>query len=256
MVRPLTKHDKEGNRYVRPPKIEAMTEAALAQDLPTLLRRAELSEREAEGYLPSECLVSLIRDAIRRDDQASIEGLLPVLLARCEANLKAKVPDAMYADANGLREEILGEFALVIALDGTDENPDELDYFECKFNSAFSCFRIDMLRKEDVRTKPLVPLPTGPDRTDGEAVEWMSNALQAAATQDHGLRYQELLSGIEALPSDERRAVVMCCMMGFEEESIDPAKTTAATLCGVTGRTIRNRLCRAAEKLSRFQEQL
>jgi DNA-directed RNA polymerase specialized sigma24 family protein len=44
--------------------------------------------------------------------------------------------------------------------------------------------------------------------------------------------------------------------MGYAEEADDPAKRTAATICGVTGRTIRNRLTRAAATLSRFKEDL
>jgi hypothetical protein len=44
--------------------------------------------------------------------------------------------------------------------------------------------------------------------------------------------------------------------MGYDVESENPNKTTAATLCGVTGRTIRNRLSNAAKILSRFKEDL
>ena len=39
-------------------------------------------------------------------------------------------------------------------------------------------------------------------------------------------------------------------------ESDDPAEETAATRCDCTGRTIRNRLTRAATKLARFKEDL
>jgi DNA-directed RNA polymerase specialized sigma24 family protein len=62
------------------------------------------------------------------------------------------------------------------------------------------------------------------------------------------------LKAIDNLPLDERKAVVLCHVLEYEEESDDPSKTTAATLCGVTGRTIRNRLSRAAKKLSPFKE--
>jgi DNA-directed RNA polymerase specialized sigma24 family protein len=58
------------------------------------------------------------------------------------------------------------------------------------------------------------------------------------------------------LPPEERDAVILCHVMGYPEESDDPAKRTAATICGVTGRTTRNRLKRAAAKLSRFKEDL
>jgi DNA-directed RNA polymerase specialized sigma24 family protein len=65
-----------------------------------------------------------------------------------------------------------------------------------------------------------------------------------------------LWAAINKLPEDERRAVILVHVMGYEEESIDPAKVTAATLCGCRGRTIRNRLTRAAKKLSTFKEEL
>jgi DNA-directed RNA polymerase specialized sigma24 family protein len=56
------------------------------------------------------------------------------------------------------------------------------------------------------------------------------------------------------LPPDERRAVELCHILGYDEESEDPNKRTAATICGVTGRTIRNRLKRAAARLSSYKE--
>lgn len=59
---------------------------------------------------------------------------------------------------------------------------------------------------------------------------------------------------VAALPEDERKAVILCGVLGLKEESEDPTIVTAATLCGVTGRTIRNRLKRAAAKLSDFRE--
>ena len=43
--------------------------------------------------------------------------------------------------------------------------------------------------------------------------------------------------------------------MAYEIESEDPEKETVATQCGVTGRTIRYRLAKAAQKLSRFEEE-
>jgi len=45
-------------------------------------------------------------------------------------------------------------------------------------------------------------------------------------------------------------------IMGYKEESIDPDEETAATRRNCTGRTIRNRLTRAAAKLAPFKEDL
>ena len=71
----------------------------------------------------------------------------------------ANVPDNSRPNAPEVREEILGEFSMLFAADGQGENPDELDLYECRFNRAFRMFRIDFLRSETARTKPLEALP-------------------------------------------------------------------------------------------------
>jgi hypothetical protein len=43
--------------------------------------------------------------------------------------------------------------------------------------------------------------------------------------------------------------------MGYEIESNDPKKTTAATKCRVSGRTIRARLAQAMAHLKKFTEE-
>src|SRR5581483_7912395 len=111
MARPLTKHDRSGNRYTRPVEIEAAVGVALAQDLPTLCRRAALHDRNASEFLPSECLVHLVRDARRSGHEATINQLLPFLLERCMANLIAKLPDGAGPNAHDVREEVLGQLA-------------------------------------------------------------------------------------------------------------------------------------------------
>jgi DNA-directed RNA polymerase specialized sigma24 family protein len=95
------------------------------------------------------------------------------------------------------------------------------------------------------------PLP------DDETIARRPDAvLHSPATQEHSLFLNQLFHAIHTLPPEEREAVILCHIMGYAEEADDPAKRTAATICGVTGRTIRNRLTRAAAKLSRFTEDL
>ena len=68
MVRLLTKCNKDGERYTRPRAIECEIEGALRDDLPKLKRRLTVTDRGSSDYLRSECLVHLIRDALRRKD--------------------------------------------------------------------------------------------------------------------------------------------------------------------------------------------
>ena len=258
MIRPLKKRDQNGNLYTRPPETEQAIAAAILQDLATLRRRAAVSTRSSPDFLPSECLVYLIREAWRRRDEQTMNDLMAPLLTRSEALLEAKVPDGLLPNAAEIRENILSEFSFLFVRDGSGDDPDELDFFECRFNQAFRAFRIDFVRREVMRTKHLASLPAENDEashcsSDEDVFSHLSEAFRNPPTQLQKLFRKDLLEAINSLPPDERKAVVLCHVLGSKEEAEDPSETTAATLCGVTGRTIRNRLNRAAARLSKFK---
>jgi hypothetical protein len=260
MKRPLTKIDRYGTLYVRPPTVETQIAWALTLDIPTLSRCLSIGDSRSPYYLLSECLVHLVREAVRAGDQTKTNALLPPLLIRCEAKLLTKIPDGRLPDASGIRDEVLGQFSEMFVSDGAEALPNELDYFECKFNSAFSAFRIDIVRSQTVHLQYVASLPeAGADEeseTDDEVLARLSKAAQSAATQESDLSLAALIDAVESLPLDERQSVVLCHILGYKEESENPDVVTAATLCNCTGRTIRNRLSRAAAKLSRFKEDL
>jgi hypothetical protein len=251
MVRPLTKRTGSGERYTRPANIEALIDAALALDWPALHQRTCVRDRRSADYLPSECLVHLVRKAHRDHDEPIRDQLLAILLGRCEATLAATLPDGRVPNAAYVRDEALGRLGELFAEDGTGDHPDELDYFEVRFNAAFAALRTDLVRAEVRALRRSSPVP------DDEAMARRPDAvLHSPATPEHGLVLTQLCHAIQTLPPEERDAVILCHIMGYAEEADDPAKRTAATICGVTGRTIRNRLTRAAAKLSRFKEAL
>lgn len=255
MARSLKKRKQDGTRYERPPDIEAKTDLALGQDVETLRQRAVL-DRTSPGYLPSECLVHLIREGCRKDDQPMMNALLPALLKRCEANLLAKVPDTDFRNAARIREEVMERF---VDLFFDAEDGDELDFYECRFNAAFRALRIDLIRRERSRVKQVSEpaTETRGEESQPEDVKLVriSKELSVPSTQESTVSLGELSEAVNALPEEERKAVVLR-HMGYEVESEDPNKETIATLCGVTGRTIRNRLNRAAAELSRFSEEV
>jgi DNA-directed RNA polymerase specialized sigma24 family protein len=252
MAQPLTKLTKTGELYTRPPSVEANIDQALGDDLATLRARLQVTDRQAAHYLTSECLMHLFRDSSRRGDEKKRDTLVQAILTRCEAILKSKVPDSRVANAADIREDILQEFALLLAKDSVGENPSELDFFECRFNQAFRTFRVSKLRI--VQTPPIrcVPLPDESDIPDDQVPKILGKALSCRASQEDDLALNEML---DALPADIREAVVLCYLMDYEEESEDPTRITAATLCDVTGRTIRNRLGKAAAYLKHFNEE-
>ena len=259
MARTLQKTGANGP-LVRPDDVETQIDAALTLPHQPLRARLDITDPQDADHLRSETLVHLVRHGRRTGDQGLISLVLPVLLARCEANLIVKVPDGQLPEAATVREDILGEFSEMFASDGTGKNPDELDFYECKFNRAFRFFRIDIVRRETGRLKHLAPTPDpdeeGEPEPHDEVFARVSEAFRSQATQNDDVFRSELHDAILELPPDERDAVILVHALGYREESDDPGEVTAATRCDCTGRTIRNRLTRAATKLARFKEDL
>jgi hypothetical protein len=257
MAQPLTKRNSDGVLYTRPPAVETAIDLALKQDPACLNQRIQVLNQDSSGFLSSECLVHLIRDSWRRGDEELMSALIATLLVRCEKTLKAKVPDGRLPNAEQIRENILGDFSLLFIEDGSNGNTNELDYFECRFNLAFRSFYISCVRLELACLGPLEPLPVeneGAHGSDEIPFTPVPELLRTPATQITDTFWNERLAAINNLPPDERKAVILCGVLGYKEESDDPSITTAATLCGVTGRTIRNRLKRAAASLPHFKE--
>lgn len=256
MAPPLTKINAQGSVYTRPPKVEAQIDEVALLSPTELKLRLDVTKPEKDGFLRSETLVHLLRSGIATDNMATLNAILPVLLKRCENTLKGKIFKSFPA-AEELCEDILGVFAELLASDGAGDIPDELDFFECRFNLAFRTFWIDHANLEVMHLGGLVAveIEEGLDEVlaDDVCLKDISDSLHHDTPEAH-LRMQRLLGAIDTLPEKERDAVVLVYIMGFKEESKDPDEETAATKCRCTGRTIRNRLASAAVKLARFQE--
>lgn len=254
MGRPLTKTDHNGHLYTRSPAVEAAIDAAIGQDLEALKRRAAIANWFSPEFLPLECLVHLVRDARRRGDEDAMNALLPRLLVRCDAILKKKMPTDATGNWEEQRTEILGDFAVLFAEDGSDRKQ-TLDFFECRFNRAFRTFRIPYIRKEIARNQHREFAPTETEEVrDLADDEFLSGLAEKVRDRDpvvnRDLR-QAILNALDTLPFDQCKAVMLVYYQGLPIESEDPTVTTAASVCGVTGRTIRNRIARALATLSR-----
>src|SRR5687768_11820744 len=99
MARSLTKLKKDGTPYTRPAEIDQQIARALTQDVKTLETRAAL-DGDSPEFLSSECLVHLIREGRRTNNDRLMNALLPMLLQRCEACLLKKVSDRVFSSAD------------------------------------------------------------------------------------------------------------------------------------------------------------
>jgi DNA-directed RNA polymerase specialized sigma24 family protein len=129
-----------------------------------------------------------------------------------------------------------------------------------RFNHALASLRYKRLRKEQRRKEVFVDVAQMKDEDgkpldDENTLARISAAARSAATQESFTHLGEMMEAINALPAPEREAVILVCIKGFKVESEDPHEETAATLCKVSGRAIRKRLQKAAEKLKKFKQE-
>lgn len=257
MAAPLTKTTAQGVAYARPPDVEAQIDEAVMLSPAELRNRLLLNERDA-GVLRAETLVHLLRRGIATSSMEMFNAVLPVLLKRCERILRQKISDSKFPTAEASREDILGEFSELLASNGQGDIPDELDFYECRFNRAFRAFYVDRVNQEVAHLDRFAAVESIEELDealgDRGLLKDIAISLHDCETPEARLRMQQLLEAIDALPTKDRNAVTLVHILGFKEESEDPDEETAATKCKCTGRTIRNRLASAEAKLARFQE--
>lgn len=260
MAPPLKRVKKDGTPYKRPPAIDAAIDIALAQDLDTLRSRARVADPSHAQYMQTECLLHLVRAARIANDTVRVNQLLPLLLARCEARLRAVLPNHSRADAAGLRDEILQDVGVRTAKTGTDEDTDVLDFFEIRFNAALTKLRLNHLEKDGTHRRVFNEIPETVDE-DGTPIDEdnvlarLSDAARSPGRQENYVYLTQVLRFIATLPAHERDAVINCSIRGLKIESDNPSEVTAATLAGVTPRAISKRLKNAAAKLKKFNEE-
>jgi hypothetical protein len=253
MAQPLEKTKPDGSLYTRPAGVEKIIDTALTQDLDTHCKRALIRDYDSADYMPSECLLHLIRKARRADDERAYGALIPLVLARCEANLNKYVAPEL-PGAVELRKDILGDFAELLAIDGTPEDNHQLDYFEIRFNGGFAAFRKTRVRDELVFQNRHLPVPESFPESDSVEQELADDFIARLADfqgdsgnqEDRAFRKQ-LLAAIRELPREEQVAILLV-------HHFDYTRAKAAELCDVDERTIRNRLHRAHETLSKLKE--
>lgn len=238
------------NRYSRPAEIDAQIALVTPMDHAALRSFIANHPPGHAAYIRSETLVYLIREALRNDDRRKSSLVMEILLERCFKILRRKI-SSMYADRETLCEDIVSELIVLFARDAAGK-PTQLDYYECKFNDAFSGLRVDLLRKENVRARPVREMPkprdVNPNDANDEAYTKLTKALHAPSNQEDALALSQVGKIIDQLPPKERDAVILCRVMGY-------TKAAAAERCQCDEGTIRYRLKCADKVLARTMEE-
>lgn len=250
MARPLTRVQKKtGNIYARPKAIEAEIDRALNDGFADAIRRARIRGEASPDYVHPECLVHLVREAKRAGKDRESETFLRLLLARCEANLRGTIRNDGISNPEQLRDDILQHLAMKFAQDAV-EGSGRLDYFECRFNSAFRALRIDFYNREAALANRSAAVDSGEDLADDEeANDTTDSGFWRSSNMEDRIFAKQVAAFLEKLPADERQAIIMCRVWNLTQED-------AARRLGVSVKTIYNRLTRADLKLASIKEDI
>lgn len=246
MVTPLTQQNSRNETLQRLPAVESEIAMALTLSPPQLLERSTQAEASESG-LSSECLVHLIRADLRNPDTPLLELLLPVLLARCAANLKYTVSGFREPTLGMVREEILGELALLLIEPGASA-----DFFEVRFWLAFARLRIDFCNKYKRHDDHLVFVDDRPEAEEdypNPILEIGDGSSTATLDPEQACIVGDALARLDAA----ERKVYGLHLLGI------PINAGTVNIVGLTGwseRTVRNRLRSAEQSLAAYKERV
>lgn len=245
MASPLTRIKVRSNKdlYTRPTLVEAEIDHVLTLSPNERRRRGKEQNPSSGEFLRSETLVHLLRLDLRQGGDGT--PYLVTLIQRCQGNLRSTIHRDV-PQAQQLRQEILQEFALAFTRE-VAEGGDELDFFECKFNSAFRSLRTNMFNAHMDRVAKLAPQQAEGGRDEEGAATGVVPDVWASQRGEDAAYLREVAAFVMTFPPDERKAIALCRIKGLTQKK-------AGLELGVDERTIRNLLARADAKLASIKE--
>lgn len=238
MSRPLRKHRPDGTPYFRRNEVEAEIQALAGMSHGELECRAALWPASTPGFLSSEALLYLVRNAAPGAHRERLTEKLLFRLARRVPAIANAGGDTVSLTKMNIREDVCDHFVDLLLSD-RKEYDDRLDYYEINFNSAVASDRRDANArhwKHENRTAEL-------ENDDGE----VSTKVEAAAGEYDPFNADELDKkdyrlllddAIDSLPEFQRRIVVMWSQ-DIPIESNDPSIESISKLLGKSEKTIR-----------------
>jgi hypothetical protein len=251
-IEPLRKSRENGQLYERCRKIEAKLVEISALTRKELSACCAIEDSESTGYLPSECLLHLLRQHRSMAFDECAEALFKTLMGRVLSGLPqpensaGTKEDLFYSN---VRDEAWSRFLEMLMKD-RQEYIEGLDFYEVRFAKTLKSLRIDAQRKVYRKEKPLKSID---DPETGETAEKVEHAAgsfhqinwQAIADCDSLLRLEE---AIDALP-ELQKAIIEMERKEIPVESKEPGVVNMSHALGKTPKTIRTHRKKAYETL-------
>jgi len=226
VVRPLRKRTLQGKPYVRIPSVEAKLHEILTLPPNELVTRCASQDRKDSAFIPTECLLYLVRTW--QPDDPQFESIYKSLAGR----ILRKLPKGQ------AREKMFEAFVDLLAQDRTSY-VERLDYFEIRFDSALLSLRRDAQRQvcREPDHSSIDDPGNGKLRREVEATVGTFDPFDPAALERADYR-SHLDAAINTLPIEQKQ-IVKLWLQGMPIDSTDPGTMSIAKKLGKAEKTIR-----------------
>jgi len=255
VIKPLRKRTLEGVTYKRNVSVEKILEELHVLSREEVLTRLSITNRSDPRFVPSECLVHLVRSTRLDNSDRYFRKLYVLLMTRV---VKA-LPRADSADGKTtslplarIRDAVVSKLNLLLSSDRTAYS-EALDYFEVRFDGALANARKDASEPVWRENRRTVPLELDEEIGAGEEVETAMGGFDPfAASEYEDKDYRlKLDAAIDTLPQEQKRIVEML-LQGFLIESEDSNVLTISKALGKSEKTIRTYRDRAYDTIRAF----
>ena len=249
-ARPLRKRRKNGELYARRAETERQLTELLGISDGELAARAALLSRNASGYVPSECLVHLLRVTDHNQHPWLFQRLYEALMARVLRSARTSTEScARVADfAERVRNELRDNFNELLIEDHHAYN-EKLDIYECAFDGTMKKRRLDAEKKFRAKARRHEPLVYEDNEvpTHVEEAAGSFDPVEEERLRDPAYR-SAFRAAIDSLPEQEREIVVL--IKGeVPIELKDSERPSIVKIVGCSEKTVRNRRDRAYAKI-------
>ncbi len=249
-LRPLTRTRKDnGQLYVREKEVEVQLKS-LATLSEKQRRRALLAE--GNDKLREETLVYALRECAQSGDTETAWAIAERLTERVSGHIARQLskwrlpPD----DADDCTRDLFA--ALFEAL---FDRSSAGEFWEVRFWVCLDRRLWNLIEKRQATLDAQLREAEAPEGSHESSEGGQESLLSRMHDRSLGPEERAMLSAaLSHLSENERLAVYLTKVEGLPEESDDPARATAASVLGVTGRSVRNYLKRAEEKIQKWEQ--